>query len=97
MAETQDTGLSLQERDLLETLGRDGYVQYCECYGATLTALLMRGFAVVHGPGEHQESFIAKGTSRMHRAVSLTEVGRAMYRMLPRALSLADLPARPRP
>lgn len=68
--------LSENERRLLDWLGREEYSQFGECYGDNLDTLIARGLAQVHGPGEHQ-SFIAKGTSQMYRAVSLTPAGRA--------------------
>jgi hypothetical protein len=60
---------------LLSWLGQSDFVQYGECYGITLDALIAQGYAQVHGAGEHQEGFIAKGAGEMYRAVSLTEAG----------------------
>ena len=68
--------LSDKERDLLQWLGREDFSQYGECHGPDLTSLILMGLAQVHGPGEHQV-FIARGTSMMYRAVSLTEKGLA--------------------
>jgi hypothetical protein len=71
------------ERDLLRWLGKEDFSQYGECHGRALDALIARGFAVIHGPGEHQ-TFIARGTSQMYRAVSLTDAGIAALRDLDR-------------
>jgi hypothetical protein len=66
--------LSKEEEGMLRWLGQEEFSQYGECYGSVLYSLLAKGLAQVHGPGEHQV-FIAKGTSLMYRAVSLTEAG----------------------
>ena len=66
--------LSEQERDVLQWLSNEDFSQYGECHSKALDSLIARGFVQIHGPGEHQ-SFIAKGTSLMYRAVSLTEAG----------------------
>lgn len=68
MTETYDRGL-------LEWLGKEDFSQYGECHGTALDKLIELGLAQLHGAGEHQY-FIAKGTSMMHRAVSLTDAGR---------------------
>ena len=72
------TNLSDRERDLLLWLGEEDYSQYGECHGEALDVLVAKGFAQIHGPGEHQV-FIANdpaGTKgMMFRAVSLTEAG----------------------
>jgi hypothetical protein len=64
------------ELELLVWLGGSEFSQYGECYGTTLDSLVTKGFAQIHEPGEHQESFIIQGHSSMHRAVSLTDAGR---------------------
>lgn len=78
-----DVTLDTVEFDLLEWLGQEDHSQYGECYGRALDALVAKGLAQVHGPGEHQ-SFIASdraGTKgMMYRAVSLTDVGRELLR-----------------
>lgn len=66
--------MTANERDLLLWLAKEDFSQYGECHGPELDLLITRGFAQIHGPGEHQ-CFIAKGTSLMFRAVSLTEAG----------------------
>lgn len=83
MTETHAEQVSLteSERGLLRWLSREDYSQYGECHGNTLDALIAAGLAQVHGPGEHQ-SFIARGTSMMYRAVSLTEAGFAKAKEL---------------
>lgn len=75
--------LSDSETDLLRWLGTENFSQYGECYGKDLDGLIAKGLAEVHGPGEHQGGFIAKGTGMMYRAVSLTEAGRAELRQHP--------------
>lgn len=69
--------LTGSERDLLKWLSKEDFSQYGECHGTSLDSLIAKGLAQVHGPGEHQV-FIAKGTSQMYRAVSLTEAGRSV-------------------
>jgi hypothetical protein len=75
--------LTPSERDLLKWLGEEEFNQYGECHGKTLDALIAKGLAQVHEPGQHQ-GFIANdpaGTKGpMYRAVSLTEAGRAKVR-----------------
>jgi hypothetical protein len=76
--------LTLPERELLTWLGNEAFSQYGECHGAALDALVAKGFAQVHGPGEHQDGFLAKDPhgekSMLYRAVSLTEMGRDQLR-----------------
>jgi len=76
--------LSNSERDLLRWLGKEDFSQYGECYGRDLDALVAKGLAQVHAPGEHQV-FIAKGSGPMFRAVSLTDAGVAALEALTRA------------
>jgi len=68
------TDLTDKEADLLRWLGEEEFSQYGECHGDDLDGLVAKGLAQIHGPGEHQ-NFIAKGTSLMYRAVSLTDAG----------------------
>jgi hypothetical protein len=68
--------LTREQRDLLEWLGSTEYSQLGECHGAALDALVARGLAQVHAPGEHQDSFVSRGSSEMQRAVSLTAAGK---------------------
>jgi hypothetical protein len=79
----QQTSLTADEADLLRWLAQEDFSQYGECYGKALDALIAKGLAQLHGPGEHQ-SFIANdraGTKgMMYRAVSLTEAGIAALR-----------------
>lgn len=71
-----------KELDVLHWLQAEEFSQYGECYGGTLDGLIAKGLAQIHGPGEHQETFIAKDDTAtkqkdlMYRAVSLTEAGR---------------------
>ena len=76
------TDLTKNEIYLLRWLGKEDFSQYGECHGLSLDSLIVRGFAQVHGPGEHQQ-FIAKGTTMMYRAVSLTDAGIAALKALP--------------
>jgi hypothetical protein len=73
--------LTAAERMLLTWLSAADFSQYGECHGPALDKLIECGLAQVHGPGEHQGSFIARdpdGTRGMlFRAVSLTEAGRS--------------------
>jgi hypothetical protein len=66
------------QRFLLEWLGKAEFSQYGECHGHALEALVGYGLAVIHEGRENQSGFIAQGGSPMHRAVSLTEAGRAL-------------------
>ncbi len=68
------TDLTAAERHLLDWLSKEDFSQYGECHGKSLDALIAKGLVQVHGAGEHQ-NFIAKGTSEMYRAVSLTDAG----------------------
>jgi hypothetical protein len=72
------TPLTAGEILLLDWLSQEDFSQYGECHGAALDALVNRGLAEIHGPGEHQR-FIANdhaGTQgMMYRAVSLTTAG----------------------
>lgn len=68
------TDLNIDERDLLKWLGQEDFSQYGECHGKALDTLISKGFAQIHGAEEHQ-TFIAKGTGMMYRAVSLTDAG----------------------
>jgi hypothetical protein len=70
----EQPALTEDEADLLDWLGQEDFSQYGECHGKALDALIAKGLAQVHGSGEHQ-SFIAKGTSLMFCAVSLTQAG----------------------
>jgi hypothetical protein len=70
------TQLTDDEVDLLIWLGEEDYSQYGECHGIALDALVELGLAQLHGPEtEHNNTFIAKGSGIMFRAVSLTEAG----------------------
>lgn len=69
------------ENELLRWLGQEDFSQYGECHGQTLDALIEKGLALVHGPGENQV-FIAKGTGKMYRAVSLTDAGHARLQQI---------------
>lgn len=71
------TELVGNERMLLCWLGATEFSQYGECHGQTLDALVSKGLAQIHAPGEHQNGFIAKGDDSMYRAVSLTDAGRS--------------------
>lgn len=66
-----------------QVVGSRGFSQYGECHGAALDSLVAKGFAQVHGAGEHQAGFIAQDHSGnrgiKYRAVSLTEAGRSAY------------------
>jgi hypothetical protein len=69
--------LTTAERGLLEWLRTDDG-QYGECHGKTLDSLIERGLVVVQGAESGiSNSFIAKGTNIMYRAVSITDAGRA--------------------
>lgn len=69
--------LTKDERFLLEWLSKDDG-QYGECHGKSLDSLLSNGFAIVQGAESGLvNGFIAKGTDMMHRAVSITDAGRA--------------------
>lgn len=71
-----DSALASNEIALLEWLRKDDG-QYGECYGATLDGLIAKGFVKVQGEESGPtNSFIAKGTSIMYRAVSITDAGR---------------------
>lgn len=76
--------LTKEEQDLLLWLASESFSQYGECRGATFDRLHSRGLVQIHGPGEHQEGFIAKAPGRekdlSYRAVSLTESGRELVR-----------------
>ncbi len=67
--------LSASAQDLLRWLGEEDYSQYGECHGPALDELVAAGLTQIHKPGDYQGAFIAKGTSLMYRAVSLTEAG----------------------
>lgn len=71
---TSPSELQRSERMLLAWLAREDFSQYGECHGRDLDRLVELGLAQIHAPGEHQV-FIARGTTQMHRAVSLTERG----------------------
>ena len=77
--------LTVDERDLLLWLAQEDFSQYGECHGRALDALVEKGLAQVHGPGEHQV-FVAQdhdGTKgMMFRAVSLTPRGVAEARIV---------------
>lgn len=66
--------LTEAQAHLLLWLAERDFSQYGECFGADLDSLVAEGLAQVHAPGRHQV-FIAKGTTLMYRAVSLTEAG----------------------
>jgi hypothetical protein len=73
----QTIELTGSERDLLKWLSSEDFSQYGECRGRALNALIEHGLAKVHGDGENQSGFIAKGRGEDYRAVSLTDAGRA--------------------
>jgi len=70
------TQITQSERFVLEWLGRTEFSQYGECGGAALDSLVAKSLAQIHGPGEHQSGFIARGEGLDYRAVSLTPAGR---------------------
>lgn len=70
--------LTKGEQYLIKWLAREDFSQYGECHGVALDGLIGKGLAKIYGEGEHQGSFIAKGTGQMYRAVSLTEKGLAI-------------------
>jgi hypothetical protein len=72
--------LTDDENSLLVWLGQEDYGQYGECHGASLDSLIEKDLAQLHQGREFQSSFIAKGDSKMHQAVSLTEKGREARR-----------------
>lgn len=61
---------------LLRWLGKEDFSQYGECHGKTLDGLVEKGLVQIHESGDHQSKFIAKGSTKMYWAVSLTEPGR---------------------
>ncbi len=67
--------LTPTERDLLEWLGKEDFSQYGECYGSNLDSLIRKGLAQHHPDTGLNNTFIAKGTSKMYDQVSLTEAG----------------------
>ena len=67
--------LTKSERFLFDWLTEEDFSQYGECYGKDLDSLIAKGLVQIHGPGEHQSGFIAKGQGLMFSAVSLTEAG----------------------
>lgn len=69
--------LTSGQQFLLRWLSQEDFSQYGECHGNDLDALVAAGLAQLHGGGEHQSGFIAKGSGDMYRAVSLTDAGRA--------------------
>lgn len=71
--------LPTEQRILLEWLGKEDFSQYGECCGKSLDALTSLSLVQIHEPGEHQR-FIANGTSNMHRAVSVTALGRRVLK-----------------
>lgn len=73
--------LSDKQRLLLLWLGESEFSQYGECQGSALDALIAMGLVKLHDSGEQQSTFIAKGRSDMHRAVSLTDDGRAIFKL----------------
>jgi hypothetical protein len=75
-------GLTSNETQLLTWLGEEEFSQYGECHSKAFDVLVAKGLAQVHEKGEHQGSFIAKGTTNMHAAVSLTEAGRSLLRLV---------------
>jgi hypothetical protein len=75
--------LTMNERHLLEWLSKRDFSQYGECYGAVLDTLVSKGLAQVHDAREAQSGFIAQGDTDMHRAVSLTDAGRAIVSEVP--------------
>ena len=76
---TDNTELTVDERDLLSWMSAEEYSQYGECHGKALDALIARGYAQVHEDREYQDiaGFIARGDGPMFRAVSLTDAGKA--------------------
>lgn len=69
--------LTTSEKYMLEWLAPENG-QYGECHGTTLDGLIAKGLAVVGGEETGLDnSFIAKGTGIMYRAVSITDAGRA--------------------
>jgi hypothetical protein len=75
--EGQTIELTGAERNLLKWLGEEKFSQYGECHGAALDGLMSKGLAEVHEDQDLQAGFIARGTTLMYRAVSLTDAGRA--------------------
>ncbi len=71
------TGRTASEQFLLEWLGKEDFSQYGECHGSSLDALVKAGLAEIHEGRTNQIGFIAQGDTAMHRAVSLTDAGRA--------------------
>jgi hypothetical protein len=69
--------LNAAEIELLKWLGKTDYSQYGECTGPTFDSLVEKGLAQVHAEGEYQ---VILSQSMLHRAVSLTERGRARLR-----------------
>jgi hypothetical protein len=69
--------LTKSELLIMEWLS-EGDGQYGECHGKSLDGLVARGLAVIGGEETGiNNSFIAKGSDIMYRAVSLTDTGRA--------------------
>lgn len=66
----------ISQVDLLKWIDEQEYAQYGECYGKMLDKVIADGLVQVHGPGEHDTGFIAKGRTLPYRAVSLTEAGK---------------------
>jgi hypothetical protein len=75
--------LTAAERQLAEWLSTEDFSQYGECHGATLDALIAKGFAQVSADSSNQAGFIAKGDAKAYHAVSLTDAGRAALKALP--------------
>jgi hypothetical protein len=74
----RDYVITPNERSLLLWLGEEEFSQYGECYGAALDILVARGLAIIHHDGSNQNGFIAKGSSLMFCAVSLTDEGKKL-------------------
>lgn len=68
-----------EQRSLLEWLAKEDFSQFGECHGKSLDALVSLSLVKIHEPGEHQR-FIASGASDMHRAVSVTPLGRRVLK-----------------
>jgi hypothetical protein len=70
------TTLTDSEEFLLKWLAQEDSSQYGECHGSALDGLIEKGLAVVGDESTGlNNTFIAKGTDIMYRAVTLTDAG----------------------